>query len=218
MQRRLISAVLLLVLSLATTACAQNEAIQLEPDAEGFLHLFNGKDLSGWDIWANKSDFKVVDGVIRSEQGGGGQFMLYRGQEFDDFELVIEWRVSPKGNSGIFIRSPFREWPWSTAYEIQISNEQPPRDDAHCLGSIYAYSPVNPRPDETPERWRTFNIRAEGDLITVVLDGQKINEFNQSTKEETKDKPKSGYIGVQDCHTGEPGTWIEYRVIKVKPL
>lgn len=208
------------ILGACLTACAEEskEAAPLVPDAEGYLHLFNGKDLEGWDIWANKSDFAVNDGIIRCEHGGGGQFMLYRAREFDDFELVVEWRVSPKGNSGVFIRSPYREWPWETAYEIQISNEQPPRDEAHCTGSLYGCAAVNPRPDETPEKWRTYVIRAEGNQITVSVDGTQVVDFDQTSKPETSDKPRSGFIGVQDSHSGEAGTWIEYRTIKVKPL
>lgn len=189
-----------------------------EPDANGWLHLFNGKDLSGWEIWENKSDFKVQDGVIRCEHGGGGQFMLYKEREFSDFELVVEWRVSPKGNSGIFIRSPFAQWPWELAYEVQISNEQPPRDEAHCTGSIYGYAEVNPRPDETPEKWRTTTIRAVGGHITVAVDGQQVVDYDESKSERAKDKPRKGWVGVQDSHAGEPNTWIEYRVIKVREV
>jgi hypothetical protein len=193
-------------------------ATQLTPDKDGYLHLFNGKDLAGWEIWDKKTDFPIKDGIIRCEHGGGGQFMLYTAQEFSDFELVVEWRVSPKGNSGVFIRSPFKEWPWETAYEIQISNEQPPRDNDHCTGSLYGCAPVHPRPDETPERWRTYTVRAEGGHITVKVDGVQVVDFNQAANEKTKDKPLKGFIGVQDNHAGIENTWVEYRTIKVKPL
>jgi len=211
--------ILALTLSLCLASwAAVAESPKLTPDQNGYLHLFNGKDLSGWEIWSDKSDFKIKDGIIRCEHGGGGQFMLYTAQEFDNFELVVEWRVSPKGNSGVFIRSPFKEWPWETAYEVQISNEQPPRDIAHCTGSLYGCADVNPRPDETPEKWRTYVIRAVDKRITVSVDGQQVVDFDQDSEEKTKHKPMSGYIGVQDSHAGDVGTWIEYRTIKVKPL
>lgn len=207
--------VLMLCLSASVSLA---EAPKLTPDKDGYLPLFNGKDLSGWEIWSDKSDFKIKDGIIRCEHGGGGQFMLYTAQEFSDFELVVEWRVSPKGNSGVFIRSPFKEWPWETAYEIQISNEQPPRDVAHCTGSLYGYADVNPRPNETPGQWRTYVIRAEGKHITVKVDGVQVVDFNQDSEDKTKDKPLRGFLGVQDSHSGDDDTWVEYRTIKVKPL
>jgi len=210
-------AALALALTAALPACAQAPAVELTPDAEGFLHLFNGKNLDGWRIHSNQDDFKVKDGIVRCEGAGGGQMMLFTDREFGDFTLVVEWRVSPKGNSGVFIRAPWEEWPWTTAYEIQISNEQPPRDELHCSGSLYGYVAVNPRPDETPEKWRTYEITAKGAQITVKVDGEQVIDFDQTSTEDTKDKPLKGFIGVQDSHAAE-GTWIEYRTIKVKEL
>lgn len=182
-----------------------------------WISLFNGTDLTGWEIHSNQDDFKVVDGVIRSETGWGGQLMYYTAREFDDFELIVEWRVAPGGNSGVFLRAPREGWPWQTAYEVQISNEQPPRDERHCTGSLYGYAAVEPRPDETPEEWRTYHIRCEGNRITVKVDGVQVVDFDQSTTEATKDKPLRGFIGVQDSH-GPPGTWVEYRKIEARPL
>jgi hypothetical protein len=203
---------------LAGVAGAESPAVALVPDQEGYLPLFNGRDLAGWKVWKNQADFQIQGGIVRCQRGGDGQFMLYMGQEFADFELVVEWRVSPKGNSGVFIRSPFREWPWDTGYEVQISNEQPPRDETHCSGSLYGYAGVSPRPDETPERWRTYRIRAVGNRITVAVDGTQVVDFDQSTTDKTRAKQTSGFIGVQDSHSGDEGTWVEYRTIKVKPL
>ena len=203
---------------LVATAHAEPNAPALVPDSDGYLPLFNGRDLTGWQIWKNPADFQIKDGIVRCQRGGDGQFMLYMGREFADFELVVEWRLSPKGNSGVFIRSPFREWPWDTGYEVQISNEQPPRDDMHCTGSLYGYASVQPRPDETPERWRTYVIRAVKNQITVTVDGTQVVDFDQTTTDKTRDKSLKGFIGVQDSHSGDEGTWVEYRTIKVKPL
>lgn len=188
-----------------------------EPDKDGFIPIFNGENLDGWWINNKQDDFPIKDGVIHCDRGGGGELMLYTEREFSDFILEVEWRVAPGGNSGVFIRSPKEGWPWETAYEVQISNEQPPRDNAHCTGSLYGYVAVNPRPDETPEQWRKYRITCQGDQITVEVDGEKVVDFDQSTNKKTKNKPKSGFIGVQDLH-GHEGAWIEYRTIKVKPL
>ena len=152
---------------LVAAAHAEPNAPALVPDGDGYLPLFNGRDLTGWQIWKNKADFQIKDGVVRCQRGGDGQFMLYMGREFADFELVVEWRVSPKGNSGVFIRSPFREWPWDTGYEVQISNEQPPRDDMHCSGSLYGYAGVQPRP-RSPQCWSLGK-------------GTQLNEFSGDT-------------------------------------
>jgi len=197
-----------------TSAFSESAAV----DDDGFLPLFNGKDLEGWTIKGNPAGFVVEDGIIRSETGGGGHLMYYTDQEFSDFVLVVEWRVAPRGNSGVFIRADEDSMePWSTNYEVQISSEDPPRDDSRCTASLYAYVAVDPRPDETPEQWRTFQITCKGENIQVEIDGVQVIDFDQSTLPDTKDKALSGLIGLQDSH-GPEGTWIEYRTVKIKPL
>ncbi len=188
-----------------------------EPDEDGFIHLFNGEDLEGWHIQGSSEGFSVEDGVIRSVGGLGGDWMYWDVAEFSDFELVVEWRVSEDGNSGVFIRVPPEGQPWVTGYEVQIVCETHHREDHHCTGSLYDYVAVDPRPDETPEVWREFVIRAEGDHIQVFWEGEQIIDYDQSTQERTQDKPLSGFIGVQDSHAAE-GTWVEFRTIKARPL
>jgi len=188
-------------------------------DDAGFIHLFNGENLDGWTVKGNAEGFAVHDGVIRSETGHGGHLMYYTDQSFSDFVLVVEWRVSPGGNSGVFIRADEDSMqPWSTNYEVQISSEEPPRDDSRCTGSLYAYAAVDPRPDETPEVWRRFEITCKGENIQVKVDGVQVVDFDQSTLPDTKDKALEGLIGLQDSHTGREGDWVEFRTVKVKPL
>ena len=215
-----VSGFVLIVLALPMAALAQSEAKPAPgpaTDDDGYHLLFDGDNLDGWEIRGNQDDFQVVDGVVRCEQGAGGQLMFYTGQQYGDFELVVEWRVAPGGNSGVFIRAPREGWPWETAYEVQISNEQPPRAAIHCTGALYGYAAVDPRPDESPNQWRRYVVRAEGERITVAVDGTQVVDYDQSTSDKTRDKPLEGFIGVQDSH-GPPGTWVEYRLIKVKPL
>jgi len=186
-------------------------------EEEGFIPLFNGKDLTGWQIVGNADGFQVISGVIRSETGWNGQWMYYKEKEFSDFVLRVEWRVAERGNSGVFLRVPPEGQPWVTGYEAQISCEQPRRDESHCTGALYGYAAVNPRPEETPEKWRVYEITCVGPQITVKLDGQQVCRLDQTTKEETQNKPLRGYVGVQDSH-GPEGTWVEYRAIEIKDL
>ena len=189
-----------------------------EPDEDGFVSLFNGEDLSGWDIFGNKEDFQVIDGLIRSETGQGGHVLYYTAREFSDFILRVEWRVAEKGNSGVFFRAQKDDAaPWINAYEVQISSEEPPREDIHCTGALYGFAAVDPRPDETPEIWRSFVITCKGTHITVEVDDIKVVDFDQDSSDATREKSLSVYIGIQDSH-GPDGTWIEYRKIAVKPL
>lgn len=176
--------------------------------------MFNGKDLSGWVVMGNKDAWAVKDGVIRSEGAKSGKWLRSE-KEYTDFVLLVEWRVSKGGNSGVFIRVAEQGLPWFTGYEVQISNA--PRDDAHCTGSLYGFVAVKPRPDESADKWHTFEMHCKHGHITVIADGVKCIDHDQFSSEKTKNRPLKGYVGLQDSHS-PPGHYVEYRSVKIKVL
>ena len=182
----------------------------------GFVSLFNGKNLDGWVIMGKPQGWEVQDGVIHSDGGKDGNW-LRSVKQYDDFILMLEWKVSPRGNSGVFVRCTEQGNPWETGHEIQISNERPPRDNMHCTGTLYGTVAVNPRPDETPNRWRKYEIACIGKKITVMVDGVQCVAADMDEVPAIRDKPLRGYIGLQDSHTG-PGGVIEYRNIFIKEM
>ena len=216
---------LLFITALFASLCLFFPAMADETaDNDGFVELFNGKDLAGWKIWGDPTGYKVEDGILRSVTDWGHAYGIYYAEkQFGDFVLKVDWRVAEKGNSGVFIRVPTVEGPpkdnhpWVTGYEVQISCEEPRRDDAHCTGSLYGYHPVSSRPAEEAEVWRTYEIMCMGPIITVNIDGVLANEFDQNPQEHTRDKALKGYIALQDSH-GPAGTWVEYRNIRIKEL
>ncbi len=187
---------------------------------DGFVPLFNGKNFDGWDIMGKKEGWAIKDGIIHSDGGQGGNWLRTK-KQFKNFILRVEWKVSKGGNSGVFIRSgpDLALSPDGlrlvTGYEVQISNAR--RDDSHCTGSLYGFTAVKPRPDESADRWHTFEIRCQNNQITVKSDGLKCIDFDQSTNEKTKKKPLKGYIGLQDSHSPK-GHYIQYRNIRIKTL
>ena len=185
----------------------------LPPGSGDFLNLFNGENLDGWTIMGDPGGWSVQDGIIRSEGLLGGDWLRFNEPQ-SDFILKLDWKVSENGNSGVFIRAEEGR-PWETGYEIQISNE--PRDDLHCTCSLYGYAAVDPRPDESADTWHTFEIHARGPRITVFSDGLKCIELDQSESEATREKPLTGFVGIQDSHAGE-GSYVEYRNIQLKLL
>lgn len=181
-----------------------------------YVTLFNGGSLNNWVMMGKPEGWSVVNGVIRSEGGKEGNW-LRSVKEYENFILNLEYKVSPGGNSGVFIRCAQEGNPWETGYECQISNEQPPRDALHCTGSLYGYVAADPRPDETPDVWRSYEILCKSHRILVMVDGKKTVDVDQSQVEAIKNKPLRGYIGLQDSHTGE-GMYVEYRNIRIREL
>ena len=199
------------ILPWATIAGAADNSEKTEGE---FVSLFNGRDLTGWVVMGKDQGWKVTDGIIRSEGDQGGNW-LRSDRQYKDFVFRVQWRVSKGGNSGIFIRSAKDGQPWTTGYEVQISNA--PRDDAHCTGSLYGYFSVNPRPDETHDKWHTFESHCQGSQITVIADGVRCVDADQSKSEKTRNKPLMGYVGLQDSHSRD-GHYIEYRKVEIKVI
>ncbi len=186
------------------------------PDEPGWVRLFNGKDFDGWEIMGDKAGWEILHGgIIRSDGAKGGNWLRYAKQEFGDFVLRVDWRVSRDGNSGVFVRAKREGQPWIAGHEIQISNA--PRDASHCTGSLYGSVAVDPRPDESPGRWHAFEIRCEGEHIVVICDGMKVVDATHAKHSALRTRPLRGFIGLQDAHAG-PGKWIEWRNVRVKRL
>lgn len=184
-----------------------------DPSEEGFVPLFNGKNLDGWTVMGDPKGFVVKDGVIRSDLPYKGQWMRTN-RTYENFILRVEWRVSRLGNSGVFVRSQEQGHPWITGSEVQITNTY--RDDAHCTGSLYGTVAVDPRPDEEPDVWHECEIQCNGSRYKVFADGLPVVDVDARKVPELGAKPLVGYIGLQDNHS-EKG-YVEYRNIRVKEL
>jgi hypothetical protein len=196
----------------AAAAVASGVALQdVEP---GFVRLFDGCSLDGWVIMGDPAGWSVCGGVIHSDGGKGGGWIRTE-EQYDDFILRLEWKVSEGGNSGVFLRYPMEGDPWISGHEVQITNES--RDTYHCTGSLYGTVAASPRPDESPCRWHTYEIRCEGKHITVIVDGLKCVSVSTDWAPGARHKPLRGYIGLQDSHTG-PGGTIDFRNIRIKRL
>jgi hypothetical protein len=201
--------------AIQTTPCgASPDSCRLpDPSEKGFNPLFNGKDLDGWTVVGDPAGFTIKDGILHSESLKNGQW-LRSNKQYGDFVLRLEWRVSRNGNAGVFIRAKKDGNPWETGSEIQISNE--PRNDAHCTGSLYGSVSVNPRPDEMAEVWHEFEIRCIGPRVTVFADNIPIVDVDGRKVPGLKDKPLTGYIGLQDSHNATG--WVEYRKVLIKEI
>ena len=198
----------------------------------GWIELFNGKDFSGWTIdgpkeYKDKLDgnkskplWGVQDGLIRTAGNGFG-FLRYD-KAFDDFVFHVEYRmVKEKGvNSGLGIRTTVfdatksRETrPSFFSYEIQLMDDDPAKPDAHSTGSLYRYvAPMKSAHKPAPE-WNAVEVECVGPKIRVNFNGTDTLTFDQSTDENLKSKPLSGYVCLQS-HSKQ----VEFRNVRIKPL
>ena len=127
-----IYSVILMLLAIPGVAHADKP----QQDEKGFVSLFNAKDLSGWVVMGKKEGWKVQDDMIHSDSRTGGAWLRSE-KKYGEFVFKVDWKVSQGGNSGVFIRSTEKGYPWKTGYEVQISNA--PRDDSHASDGYIEY-------------------------------------------------------------------------------
>lgn len=158
------------------------------PYTKGYESIFNGKDLSGWQglvenpiarakmtkevlakkqVEANakvKNNWSVKDGMIVF-QGDGANLCTTR--PYGDFEMIVDWKISKNGDSGIYLRgSP----------QVQIWDISRVQDGAQVgSGGLYNNQKERNTPlvvaDNPIGEWNTFYIKMIGDRVTVHLNG-----------------------------------------------
>ena len=212
---RLLLAGLLVVTTAVAVAFAQNResanALTPQEKTEGFELLFDGKELSTFDVpQGQEKVWRAVNGVIRNEQAAPGATLLTK-EDFANFVLKAEFRAHPGVNSAIMFR---QGRPQPQGYELQI------RDKLltdRTGGSFLTGSIVNVQ--NAPEgtriiagQWNSFHVTMNGDSILVLYNGNKVIDVRDSRR-------ASGAIGLQSAHPEDPaGAFVEFRNLKIKRL
>lgn len=200
----------------------RNIFIREIPQGEGWQDLFNGKDLNGWEqVGGATPCWHVENGMLVTggEKDGG---WLSTTQEYDDFDLQLEFRLPPGGNSGVFIRAPREGNPAFEGSEIQILDDAAPeyadlKPYQYC-GSVYATISPSRRVSLPAGTWQKLRILAQGSKIKVWLNGVLVVDGDlKDHLDKKKDHPgltrSKGYIGLQNH-----GTRLEFRNIWIRPL
>lgn len=227
MLRRLLTLSLLLCVS---STFAQDNTLTDKEKADGFILLFNGKNLDGWRGYKQKmppSGWKVVDGLL-VRSGGGGDIMT--DAVYGSFELHVDWKVSPKGNSGIMYHvEEGPETAYMTGPEYQVLDNKGHADGRNKLtsaGSCYGlYAPMKEVCHPAGE-WNHATIIIKNGLVQHFLNGEKVVEYQKGGAEWNKKvanskfkawpsfgKPATGHLVLQDH-----GDKVEYKNIKIKVL
>lgn len=201
------------------SARADSVGVSADEAGEGFVSLFNGKDLEGWQ--GSVQGYAVEDGAIVCRRGGN----LFTEKEYADFVLRLEFKVPPGGNNGVGIRTPLQRNPAYSGMEIQVLDDDHPMYNNlktyQFHGSVYGVVPAKRGHLRPAGEWNCQEIRAEGSRIRVTLNGQVIVDADLAEIEKPyldgHEHPgllnKKGYIGF--LGHGSP---VEFRNIRVKEL
>ena len=211
MHCRIIGLGLLLGLLLFTTLLMGESGSAWQP-------LFNGKDLTGWSTTGNwKAN---SDGVLSIKPRPGEQGWqryadyLWTEKEFADFVLRLEYKIPPKGNSGIFLGVKDKTNPVYEGIEIQILDSHGKKEPLtpHDCGGVIGIHPPKRNAAKPAGEWNQIQITCQGDDLRVDLNNQQIISLEINKKVGRK-QPLAGYIGLQDH-----GLPLEFRNIEIKSL
>jgi hypothetical protein len=150
-----------------------------QENSDGFKLLFNGKDLTGWtDKDGNEHKGYIArDGmiVVEPKLGGGN---LYTADEYSDFIMRFEFKLTPGANNGLGIRTPRGVNAAYNGMELQIlDNTADKYKDLHDYqyhGSIYGVVPAKRGHLKPVGDWNYQEVIAKGKQITVKLNGVTI--------------------------------------------
>jgi len=203
---------------------------------DGWKLLFDGKSL---DKWKNFKHPEIVAGWIAEDgaivalgEGSDSKGDIITKEQFGNFDLKIEWKISKEGNSGIFygiIEEGFNKV-YETGPECQVLDDvnfPDPLEEWQKAGADYAmHLPNNKKKLMPVGEWNSSRIVVQDSLVQHWLNSEKIIEFKRWTPEwkekratgKWKDFPsyglaKKGHIGLQDH-----GNKIWFRNIKIKEL
>lgn len=205
-------------LLLATAVLCAGEAARVGDakacdDEKGFVSIFDGKSMNGWDVFygdpekapPDKNAFVIDDGALHC-RGLGDYWLRYRAEKLDNFVLRFQYKLSKGCNSGVCIRTADKGIPWQTGFEVQILDCHGRDPDAHTDGAIYDV--VTPMYNETKPtgEWNEMEITCCGKLVKVVVNGIKLIDvdFGKLTMPLGKFKtpyaqlPLIGWVTFQD--------------------
>ena len=237
--KSLLGLLAVMMISLETVASAQqlNALSDVERSA-GWRLLFDGKSTELWRGYKSKAvpdSWKVENGSLlsRREQGKTAGDLITI-EEFGDFELCLEWKMTKGGNSGVIYRATEQhDEVWQSGPEFQILDNAGHLDGLNPLASAGAcYAVFPPAKDVTRPlgQWNQTRILAQGKHVEHWLNGVKLLEYDidsdrwQAHVKTSKffftaygqgnwGQAEKGHIGLQDY-----GGAIEYRNIKIRSL
>ena len=186
--------------------------------ADERVTLYNGKNLDGWKTTGNWLPQK--DGVLaikpREGEKGWQRYgaYLWTDKTYDKYVLSLEFKIPKGGNSGVFIRVKDPKDPVNTGIEVQILDSFGKKGKLghHDNGGIIRTQGPSKNMSKPAGEWNQLVIKSADNRLLVKLNGEQIHDLDVS-KSAVKDRPKAGYIGLQDH-----GLPLEFRNIEIQVL
>ncbi len=216
----------------ADNASALN-TLTADEAADGWRLLFDGQTTEGWRNFKSEDvgpQWQVEDGTLTLTEAGGGDIVTE--ETFENFELVLEWKIAEGGNSGIFfnvVESDAYATVFETGPEYQLLDDERAADNedpTHRAGANYDLHAPSEDVVRPAGAWNTTRIVVNDGRVQHYLNGTKIVDYELWTdawreavanskfaEMEGYGRARSGHIALQDH-----GDRVWFRNIKIRPL
>jgi hypothetical protein len=231
---------LLAVLGVTTYgACADDKKPAKDnTPPEGFTLLFNGKDLANWQglIELPKRNKLSGDDLAKAQKEANEKYLphwtveegvlvydgkgqsLQSAKDYGNFEMYVDWKILPKGDSGIYLRGQPQVQIWDSDTLADNLKEDRGKGSGGLWNNKKDSKGQKPlkKADNPVGEWNTFHIIMKGDNVTVFLNGEKVVDDAplENYWEKGKPLPAKGPIELQ--HHGNK-LWFKNIYIKELP-
>ena len=203
---------------------------------DGWILLFDGGDIEHWRGFKKDTvpaAWTIEDGAIVLSGKGGGDIITR--DKYENFELVLDWKISEGGNSGIFFNvaeDPKFNYTFQTGPEMQIiDNERHPdakagKNKNRQAGANYDLHPLSEPAVKPAGEYNSVRLVVNKGHVEHYLNGKKVVEYTLWSPEwekmvreskfadmEEYGRYKSGHIALQDH-----GDKVWFKNIKIRPL
>ncbi len=199
---------------------------------QGWVLLFDGESLEHWRGYRMEdvpSGWVVEDGCIVRKDQDSWKDLITR-EQYDDFELSLEWKISEGGNSGIFFNVvEDHNHAWDSGPEMQVLDNAKHNDGKNTktsAGSNYALHAPSKDVTKPAGEFNHAVIRVVGNHVEHHLNGEKIVEYELNSDEwkalveasKFKDMPHYAKSPVGHIVLQDHGDLVWYRNVKIRPL
>ncbi|MFN9196774.1 MAG: DUF1080 domain-containing protein [Planctomycetaceae bacterium] len=207
----------------------RNQLTAAEKD-QGWILLFNGSDLTGWKSSScEPSRRPVEDGSLNPHKCGG--YMLVYQEPVDNFQLALDFRLSPNCNTGIFFRThSLKPHPGKDVgfNGLEVAIDDTETAGYHDTGAIYDLVKPSRNAMKRAGEWNHLVLTCDGPRVEVELNGERVTTMNLADWTQPNRRPdgsehkfdiayaqhpRQGFLGLQDH-----GSDCWYRNVKLRKL